>query len=64
MKQVTVRRNGATSLYMVIPYDWAQAIKLKEKDLAYLVPINGRLDKFEVTLIKAPVPQELKEAAE
>jgi hypothetical protein len=68
MQQIVIRRNGPYSLYIRIPPALVHAIGLKEKDLAYLVPIAGRPDKFEVTLVKAPVPQELqpeaKEAAE
>jgi hypothetical protein len=59
MQRVIVRRIGVTSLYMHIPYEWARAFGLRHNDLAYLVPIEGRQDKFEVTLVKAPVPQEL-----
>lgn len=59
MQRVIVRRIGVTSLYMRIPYEWARAINLTHNDLAYLVPVEGRPDKFEVTLVKAPVPQEL-----
>ena len=66
MKRVNVRRVGVTSIYMLIPVEWARAINLEHNDLAYLKPIEGRLDKFEVTLVKAPVPQELlqQEAAQ
>jgi hypothetical protein len=46
---------------MLIPVEWARAINLEHNDLAYLKPIEGRPDKFEVTLVKAPVPQELAE---
>jgi hypothetical protein len=59
VKQVTVRRIGYRSLYMCIPIAWVRANDLKNNDLAYLIPIEGRPDKFEVTLVKAPVPQEL-----
>jgi hypothetical protein len=59
MQRVIVRRIGITSLYMRIPYEWARAFGLRHNDLAYLVPIEGRPDKFEVTLVKAPVPREL-----
>ena len=58
-RQRTPRR--VTSIYMLIPVEWARAINLQHNDLAYLKPIEGRLDKFEVTLVKAPVPQELAE---
>lgn len=64
MKQVTVHRIGLTSLYMRIPIEWARAINLEDNDLAFLVPVAGRLDKFEVTLVKAPVPAELVQEAE
>jgi hypothetical protein len=63
MQQVVIRRNGPYSLYIRIPPALVHANKLKEKDLAYLVPIVGRPDKFEVALVKAPVPRELQKAA-
>jgi hypothetical protein len=59
MKQVIIRQNGLHSLYLRIPPELVHANKLKRNDLAYLVPIEGRPDKFEVTLVKAPVPVEL-----
>lgn len=66
MKQVMIRRVGLYSLYMRIPPEFVRANKLKSNDLAFLVPVEGRPDKFEVTLVKSPVPLELmqREAAE
>jgi hypothetical protein len=61
MKQVIVRQNGLHSLYLRIPPEVVHANNLKRNDLAYLVPVAGRPDKFEVTLVKAPVPQELQQ---
>lgn len=63
MKQITVRRIGTHTLYLRIPPELVHANNLKHNDLAYLVPVDGRLDKFEVTLVKAPVPQELQREA-
>jgi hypothetical protein len=60
MKQVIVRQNGLYSLYLRIPPEVVHANNLKRNDLAYLVPVEGRPDKFEVTLVKAPMPQELQ----
>jgi hypothetical protein len=59
MKQVTIVRVGLYSLYLRIPPEFVHANKLERDDLAYLVPVEGRPDKFEVTLVKAPVPAEL-----
>jgi hypothetical protein len=60
-KQVLVRLIGYRSLYMCIPIEWVRANNLTDHDLAYLTPVEGRADKFTVTLVKAPVPQELVE---
>jgi hypothetical protein len=59
MKQVMIRRVGLYSLYMRIPPEFVRANNLKSNDLAFLVPVKDRPDKFEVTLVKSPVPQEL-----
>jgi hypothetical protein len=66
MKHVSVRQIGS-SIFMRIPIDMVRAFNLKNHDLAFLTPIEGRPDKFEVTLVKLPVPPEwraAKEAAE
>jgi len=59
MKQVVVRRIGATSIYLCIPSEFVRANNLKNHDLAYVMPIEGKPDQFLVQLVKAPVPQEL-----
>jgi hypothetical protein len=59
VKQVTIHRIGLRSLYMCIPIEWVRINNLTDRDLAYLVPIAGRPDQFQVTLVKAPIPQEL-----
>ena len=57
MKRVNVRRVGVTSIYMLIPVEWARAINLEDNDLAYLKPIEGRLDKFyQIPLIRTRGP--------
>jgi hypothetical protein len=58
MRHITVRLIGH-SLYFRIPREWVRANNLKNNDLAFLKPIEGRPDKFEVTLVKMPVPPEL-----
>jgi hypothetical protein len=60
MKQVIVRQNGLYSLYVRIPPEIVHANNLERNDLAYLVPVEGRPDRFMVQLVKAPVPPELQ----
>jgi hypothetical protein len=60
MKHVSVRQVG-NSLYVRVPRPWAKANNLADNDIALLVPVEGRTDKFEVTLVKLPVPPELQE---
>ena len=58
MKQIALRTVGG-SLYFRIPIEWVRANDLKNNDLAFLKLIDGRSHKFEVTLVKIPVPKEL-----
>jgi hypothetical protein len=44
---------------MRIPIAVVRANNLEKHDLAFIAPIGGRPDKFEVTLVKLPRPQEL-----
>ena len=60
MKHVSVRKVG-NSLYVRIPGAWVRANNLEDNDLAFLVPVEGRPNKFEVTLVKLPVPPELQQ---
>ena len=63
MKHVNVRQIGR-SIFLRIPVEFVRAANLKNHDLAFLKPIEGRPDKFEVTLVKLPAPPEWQAAME
>jgi hypothetical protein len=50
------------SYYVRIPMEWMRAHNLGNGDLAFLSPIKD--NKFEVTLMKLPRPQEAEQQQE